>query len=71
MLYFKTNLPVWERTLRTLAGLSIFCASYLFLVEPWMRWSGLAAGVILAVTGFVGFCPMCALVGRRLTRSES
>jgi hypothetical protein len=25
------------------------------------------AGVVTAVTGFVGFCPMCAMVGRKLS----
>lgn len=70
MLYFKINLPAWERTFRVLVGLSALCATYLFPIEPWMRWSGFAVGAILAVTGFVGFCPMCALAGRRLTRSE-
>jgi len=33
-------------------------------------WIGLGTGLMLAVTGFVGFCPMCAMVGRRSIRAD-
>jgi len=28
-------------------------------------------GVVTLLTGFVGFCPMCAMVGRQLPRNIS
>ena len=27
------------------------------------------AGLVTALTGFVGFCPMCAMAGRKLSSS--
>jgi hypothetical protein len=30
-----------------------------------MGWAGIGMGAMLAGTGFIGFCPMCAMVGRR------
>ncbi len=64
MLYVK-NVPTWERVLRIAMGL-------MALAFAAMNWGGsnLAVGVgvmgtMLAVTGLVGFCPMCAMVGRR------
>jgi hypothetical protein len=67
MLYVK-NLPGWERALRIVMGLA-------GLVFAAMNWGSvnLAVGVglmgaVLAVTGLFGFCPMCAMVGRKLDR---
>ncbi len=64
MLYVK-NVPTWERVLRIAMGL-------MALAFAAMNWGGsnLAVGVgvmgtMLAVTGLVGFCSMCAMVGRR------
>lgn len=67
MFYIK-NVPVWERLLRVLVGLAIAVLAY--------RSFGLSTtGIILelsavftAMTGFIGFCPMCALVGRKINK---
>ena len=67
MLYAK-NLPGWERALRIVIGL----AALVFAVAGW-RTAGFGLGVavalvgaMLALTGLLGFCPMCAMVGRKL-----
>ena len=31
---------------------------------------GVASGIFAVVTGFVGWCPACALVGRKLTPKQ-
>lgn len=64
MLYRK-NVPFHERLIRLAVGvgLGVFAAvSGLGLV-----WAGLAiaTGLTLVVTGYVGWCPMCAMVGRK------
>ena len=66
MIYVK-NLPLWERSLRIGAG--IVAATYALLsVAGVMGWVILAGGVGTALTGIFGFCPACALVGRRLEK---
>jgi hypothetical protein len=69
MLYFKHNVPTWERTIRIAAGLLLAGLTALSsgtpYVAPALTWLGLAGGILLAITGVVGFCPMCAMVGRR------
>jgi hypothetical protein len=66
MIYVK-NLPWWERSLRIGAGLA--AAVYANLnVGGVMGWVILAGGVGAAVTGIFGFCPACALAGRRLEK---
>jgi len=67
MLYRK-NLPGWERAARAIAGLAMMGCGFL---GPGLAGTpvGLvlsAAGAMTLLTGFVGFCPACAMVGRKL-----
>ncbi len=69
MIYAK-NVPNWERALRVVMGL-------MFLGYAAYSWgtSGIAVGIgitgaIFALTGLVGFCPMCTMVGRKLDRKQ-
>lgn len=64
MLYVK-NVPVWERVVRVVAGLIALVFMVVNWGAPWMMGAGVA-GIMLSLTGLVGFCPMCALVGRKL-----
>ncbi len=67
MLYIK-NVPVWERLLRVLAGLAIAAVAYYSFV---MSTTGIIlelSAAFTAMTGFIGFCPMCALVGRKISK---
>jgi Protein of unknown function (DUF2892) len=68
-MFYAKNLPGWERAMRTIAGVAMIgyglfgptgtsgaTAGYLIA----------ATGVVAILTGFFGFCPMCAMVGRKL-----
>ena len=63
MLYRK-NLPNWERWLRMIAGMTL--VTYGLIGAPSVLIAGLAlvSAVVVLVTGFVGYCPACALAGR-------
>lgn len=63
---FQKNLPLWERTLRTCIGLALAIGALLMPTEPWLKWVLVASGVSFVAMGFVGFCPMCAMFGRKL-----
>lgn len=69
-MFYVKNVPNWERVLRLVMGL-------MGLGYAAMNWngSGLAIalglmGAMLAVTGLIGFCPMCAMVGRKLDKGH-
>lgn len=70
MLYRK-NLPTWERTARAVAGVAMVACGFLapgFGSTP----AGLIVagiGAITVLSGLVGFCPACAMVGRKLPAS--
>ncbi|MBS0172508.1 MAG: DUF2892 domain-containing protein [Nitrospira sp.] len=69
-MFYVKNLPTWERILRVIMGI-------MSLAYAGINWgvSGLAVGVgimgaVLAMTGLMGFCPMCAMVGRKLNKEH-
>ncbi len=67
MLYVK-NLPGAERILRLGLGAGLAVYSLLAMGGA-LEWVLLAGGVGIALTGVVGFCPACALAGRRLAKA--
>jgi len=66
MFYIK-NVPWRERLARI--GLSIAIAFYgLTRTDGALSWLLVAGAVGLVLTGVLGFCPACALIGRRLKK---
>jgi Protein of unknown function (DUF2892) len=65
-MFYAKNVPGWERMLRVIAGLAMIAFGLLGLPGQVIGYAFAAGGVVAALTGFVGFCPMCALVGRKL-----
>jgi len=64
MLYRK-NLPTWERIARLTGAAALAFCGYQYFGTP--------AGTVFivlsataALTSVLGFCPMCAMAGRRL-----
>ncbi len=64
MLYVK-NLPVWERLLRSTGALALALYAVIGL-DGAGSWVALAAATGLLASAIFGFCPACAMVGRRL-----
>ena len=65
-MFFQKNVPGVERAIRIAIGLCLICMGLLFASEAWMKWSAIGAGMIALCTGFIGFCLMCAMVGRKI-----
>ena len=65
MLYRK-NIYRWEQWLRIVAGLVAAVWGIFFAPGMLIGYGVAAAGLGLAVTGMLGWCPACATVGRRL-----
>ena len=77
-MFYRKNLPGWERAMRTIGGV-VMVAYGLLGMSGLLAMPGLlgmpgtmagyliaGTGVVAALTGFFGFCPMCAMVGRKL-----
>lgn len=68
-MFYTKNLPTWERIARVVAGAAVAAAG-LLAHSGTLAGVGLAAsGILVGMTGFFGFCPMCAMVGRKLDKS--
>jgi hypothetical protein len=65
--FFLKNVPSWERVLRVAVALAVTLVS-LNLLDAFWGWSAATAALVFGLTGLVGFCPACALVGRRLPK---
>lgn len=69
-MFYAKNLPAWERTLRVVVGLAGLVYAALNLgTSPLAVGVGVTAAT-LAITGLFGFCPMCAMVGRKLDQGR-
>lgn len=65
-MFYRKNVPSFERLLRIGAGALAAAVALFFPLSNMLAWLAVAGGVMLAGTGFIGFCPMCALLGRKL-----
>ena len=64
MLYRK-NIYQWEQWSRVLLGTVLIVWGAAFAPQPW-GYLAIAAGIVTAVTGVFGWCPACAMIGRRI-----
>ncbi|WP_137924156.1 DUF2892 domain-containing protein [Cupriavidus sp. 2SB] len=68
-MFYVKNVPGWERAVRVVVGLVVAIAAIIGMGGLWGTLIAVcAAGIV--VSGLVGFCPMCAMVGRRLDRQQ-
>jgi hypothetical protein len=67
-MFYVKNVPTWERVLRVVVGLIAVYAGFALLGGLWGTVVAISAAGIVA-SGLVGFCPMCAMVGRRLDKA--
>lgn len=65
-MFYRKNLPGWERAMRAVGGVVMIGYGLLGIPGTMSGYLIAAAGAAAIATGFFGFCPMCALVGRRL-----
>jgi Protein of unknown function (DUF2892) len=69
-MYFAKNLPVWERSIRVMIGIGMLYLGIFTWKGMLLGYATAGSGLIVIATGFIGFCPMCALVGRKLDKQN-
>jgi Protein of unknown function (DUF2892) len=67
-MFFKKNLPNAERGIRLVLGLGLVFLGLNTFHASLLGYAIAISGLIAAATGFIGFCPMCAMVGRKLDK---
>jgi hypothetical protein len=66
MAFYRKNIGGAQQFVRLAVGLAGAAAVFAWL-QGTLAYLGIAAGLVFAATGFVGYCPMCAMadIGRR------
>ena len=67
MLYIK-NINSWERVLRVIVFSLVAGAPFIFTLPYPLLW--IITGLSMAVTGIVGWCPACAIAGKKLNGNK-
>lgn len=66
VMFYRKNLPGWERAMRAFGGVVMIAYGLVGMPGTTAGYFIAGMGAVAIVTGFFGFCPMCAMVGRRL-----
>ena len=65
-MFYTKNIPGWERALRIVLGLACLAFAAMGWNESALATVAGLTGATLAATGLFGFCPGCAMIGRKL-----
>ena len=65
-MFYRKNLPGWERAMRVIAGVAVIAWGLIGFPGLPMGYVIAGSGAVAILTGFFGFCPMCAMAGRKL-----
>ena len=71
-MFYPKNVPDWERGIRIILGIVLIAITV--LQQPFGLIGAIVlivSGVAMIATGFVGWCPACALVGRKIKQQQS
>jgi hypothetical protein len=63
--YLKRNLPMWERGGRLALAAILVAMAFSGWLTAGLAWLAWATAATLSMTAAIGFCPACAIVGRR------
>ena len=63
-LYVK-NVPPVERVVRVGVAIATVAVALVLLKAPW-SYLVAASSIGFSLTGFLGYCPACAMVGRKI-----
>ena len=63
-MWYRKNLFAWEQWTRIVAGIAMIAGGLLYL-PGWPGYAVAISGIALAVTGVFGWCPACAMIGRK------
>ena len=69
-MFYRKNLPGWERAMRVIAGLVLIAWGLLAFAATPLGYAIAAGGATAILTGFFGFCPMCAMAAASCLQPE-
>jgi len=67
---YPKNLPHWERWLRVVVGIALVAYGLLGTSSLIMTSIALISAAVVLITGFIGYCPACAVAGRKALNKD-
>ena len=64
-MFYRKNVPGSERIIRVVAGIAMIACGLLGLRGMPVGYLVAGVGLVTLLTGFVGYCPACAVAGRK------
>jgi hypothetical protein len=68
---YRKNLYTWEQRLRITIGIAVVVGGLFSNLAPIPKSAIAISGAFMGITGVFGFCPACALVGKKLKDDEN
>ncbi|MBR0686946.1 DUF2892 domain-containing protein [Bradyrhizobium manausense] len=62
MAFYRKNIGGWHQAVRVASGIAVAIAAFVYLTGA-PAWLVAFGGAGFALTGLVGYCPMCAMAG--------
>lgn len=62
MAFYRKNIRSAEQLVRVAVGVAAAIAAIVYL-SGWLAMAAVAGGIGIALSGLVGYCPMCAIAG--------
>lgn len=63
-MFYRKNVWAWEQLARLVAGAALIGGGLVYLAG-WLGYAAAGVGLYIALTGVFGYCPACAMVGRK------
>ena len=63
-MFYRKNVFAWEQVVRFIAGIAMIAGGLIYL-PGWPGYLVAAGGLYTGLTGIFGFCPACAMIGRK------
>lgn len=63
-MFYRKNLYAWEQGIRIIGGLGVASLALWAMYGSLLGYGLAGMGLMVAMTGVVGYCPMCAIAGR-------
>jgi uncharacterized membrane protein len=70
-MFYRKNVPGWERLVRLVAGAAIVACGLIGIGMNLPGFAVAAIGIFTGLTGLVGFCPACSMAGRRIANKTA